>query len=65
MTPERAHVYWNGTFSEAEKAALVRTELPPALDRILGELRDRSPRQAMIWRRFSGSIRDIFFPTIF
>jgi len=41
MTPERAHVYWNGTFSEAEKASLVRTKLPPALDRILGELHDR------------------------
>ena len=23
MPPERAHVYWNGTFSDAEKAALV------------------------------------------
>jgi asparagine synthase (glutamine-hydrolysing) len=43
MTPERAHVYWNGTFSEAQKAILLRSELPPALDRILGELRDRAP----------------------
>ena len=42
MAPERAHVYWNGTFSEAQKAALVRAGLPPALDRILGELRNRS-----------------------
>jgi asparagine synthase (glutamine-hydrolysing) len=42
MSSERAHVYWNGTFSEAEKPALVRSELPPALDRILGELRDCS-----------------------
>ena len=42
MTPDRAHVYWNGTFSEAQKTALLRSELPPALDRILGELRDRS-----------------------
>ena len=43
MTPDRAHVYWNGTFSEQQKANLLRSELPPALDRILGELRDRSP----------------------
>ena len=44
MAPERAHVYWNGTFSEAQKAALLRSGLPPALDRILGELRDRETR---------------------
>ena len=42
MTPERAHVYWNGTFSEAQKRALLRVELPPALNCVLGELRDRS-----------------------
>ena len=24
MPPERAHVYWNGTFSDAEKATLLR-----------------------------------------
>jgi asparagine synthase (glutamine-hydrolysing) len=42
MTPDRAHVYWNGTFSEAQKRALLYVELPPALDRILGDLRDRS-----------------------
>jgi asparagine synthase (glutamine-hydrolysing) len=42
MTPERAHVYWNGTFSDVQKQALLRTELPPALNRVLGELRDRS-----------------------
>ena len=46
MAPERAHVYWNGTFSEAQKAALLRSELPPALDSILGELRDRTDRVA-------------------
>jgi asparagine synthase (glutamine-hydrolysing) len=45
MTPERAHVYWNGTFSEADKAALVRTKLPPSLNHILDELRDRSRGQ--------------------
>ena len=42
MTPDRAHAYWNGTFSEAQKAALLRAELPPALQCILGKLRDRA-----------------------
>jgi asparagine synthase (glutamine-hydrolysing) len=42
MAPERAHVYWNGTFSEAQKAALLRSELPPALERILTKLHDRT-----------------------
>jgi asparagine synthase (glutamine-hydrolysing) len=41
MRADRAHVYWNGTFSEAQKRALLRLELPPALDNVLGELRDR------------------------
>lgn len=41
MTADRAHLFWNGTFSEAEKRALLRAELPPALDHILGGLRDR------------------------
>ena len=39
MSPERAHVFWNGTFSDKEKQALLKTQLPNALDRILGELR--------------------------
>ena len=38
MQPERAHVYWNGTFSDEEKAKLVRRRLPPALDATLQEL---------------------------
>jgi asparagine synthase (glutamine-hydrolysing) len=42
MTAERAHVYWNGTFSEKQKRAMLRTELPHALDSILDELRDGS-----------------------
>jgi len=45
MTPERAHVYWNGTFSEAQKRALVHEELPPALNVVLRKLRDRLPAQ--------------------
>jgi asparagine synthase (glutamine-hydrolysing) len=39
MSPERAHVYWNGTFSDAEKRSVMATELPGTLDQILGELR--------------------------
>ncbi len=42
MAPERAHVHWNGTFSDAQKAALVCVELPTALNNVLGELRSRS-----------------------
>jgi asparagine synthase (glutamine-hydrolysing) len=41
LTPEHAHVYWNGTFSDAQKAALLRVDLPPALDSVLHQLRDR------------------------
>jgi asparagine synthase (glutamine-hydrolysing) len=42
MSPERAHVYWNGTFSDQQKKALLRPELPSALGSILSELRERS-----------------------
>ena len=38
MPPEQAHVYWNGTFSEAEKALLVRDPLPGTFRRMLGGL---------------------------
>ena len=38
MTPARAHVYWNGTFSDAEKRALVCGPNPGALAAILDEL---------------------------
>jgi asparagine synthase (glutamine-hydrolysing) len=43
MAPERAHVHWNGTFSEAQKRSLLYPELPPALSGVLGKLRDRFP----------------------
>ena len=43
MPPERSHVYWNGTFSEAEKAAIVRPPLPEGLTGILGRLGKRLP----------------------
>ncbi len=43
MTPERAHIYWNGTFSDAEKRALLRAPLPPSLTGVLGRLRAALP----------------------
>jgi asparagine synthase (glutamine-hydrolysing) len=43
MPPERAHVYWNGTFSEAEKNTLLRVPLPGALSDHLARLRARLP----------------------
>jgi len=41
MPAGRAHVYWNGTFSDEEKAALVNMPLPAALADML---RDLSPQ---------------------
>jgi asparagine synthase (glutamine-hydrolysing) len=38
LNPSRAHTYWNGTFSDSEKAAIVRTRLPHSLDRVLQEV---------------------------
>lgn len=38
LPAERAHAHWNGTFSDHEKTALLRTALPRALDGIVGEL---------------------------
>ena len=40
MSPERAHVYWNGTFSDAEARSLSTIPLPNSLGKVLGELRD-------------------------
>ena len=42
MSPERAHVYWNGTFSDGQKRSLLRVPLPPALENILSEARKAS-----------------------
>jgi asparagine synthase (glutamine-hydrolysing) len=36
-----AHVYWNGAFSAEQKHELLSQPLPPALDRVLGELSGR------------------------
>jgi asparagine synthase (glutamine-hydrolysing) len=38
LAPERAHVYWNGTFSDAEKRSLLQIPLPASLHGILGVL---------------------------
>jgi asparagine synthase (glutamine-hydrolysing) len=43
MPPELSHVYWNGTFSEAEKAALLHTPLPGALTEVLARLQENLP----------------------
>jgi asparagine synthase (glutamine-hydrolysing) len=39
MPPEQAHVYWNGTFSEAEKLTLLQTQPTGAFDAMLADLR--------------------------
>ena len=38
ISPARAHVYWNGTFSDAAKQRLLRTPDPGALARTLADL---------------------------
>jgi len=37
MPSARAHVYWNGTFSDAEKSALLKQRLPNSLSQVLAE----------------------------
>lgn len=43
LPPEQAHVYWNGTFSEEEKALLLRVPLPGAFPGILSSLKRSLP----------------------
>lgn len=38
MPAERAHTFWNGTFSEAQKAAMLKVYLPGAFDQHLAQL---------------------------
>jgi len=45
LPPERAHVYWNGTFSEEQKRSLLQSPLPHSLDQILGDLREKLPSE--------------------
>jgi asparagine synthase (glutamine-hydrolysing) len=40
LPPDRAHVYWNGTFSSTEARALSAEPLPAALETALNGLRD-------------------------
>jgi len=43
LPAEESHVFWNGTFSESEKAALVRIPLPEAMPRLLSGLKKALP----------------------
>ena len=43
LPPEQAHVYWNGTFSETEKAALLRVPLPGTFANLLTGLKGSLP----------------------
>lgn len=47
MTPERAHVYWNGTFSDDEKRRLMAAALPDALGDVLAGLREKLPGEGV------------------
>jgi asparagine synthase (glutamine-hydrolysing) len=38
MPSARAHVYWNGTFSDTQKASLLKQKLPNSLNQLLAEL---------------------------
>ncbi|HET7872470.1 MAG TPA: asparagine synthase (glutamine-hydrolyzing) [Terriglobales bacterium] len=38
MSPERAHVHWNGAFSEEQKQELLAARIPSAVNGILSEL---------------------------
>jgi asparagine synthase (glutamine-hydrolysing) len=38
MSPERAHVYWNGTFADEDLRSIVNVPLPNTLAQILGQL---------------------------
>jgi asparagine synthase (glutamine-hydrolysing) len=38
MSPERAHVYWNGTFADEDLRTIAKTPLPDTLAQILGQL---------------------------
>jgi asparagine synthase (glutamine-hydrolysing) len=45
LAPWRAHVYWNGTFSDQEKQALCQNSLGGSLNEILGELSEKFPSE--------------------
>ena len=45
LAPWRAHVYWNGTFSEEEKQSLCQNSLGGSLNEILGDLSEKFPSE--------------------
>lgn len=52
MDAARAHVFWNGTFSDREKRKLVTADLPHALDKILWQCRQlpaNDPLSRHLW----------------
>jgi asparagine synthase (glutamine-hydrolysing) len=50
MPEARAHVFWNGTFSDDEKGTLLRVAMPSSLDRILRSLKQNGdPLASQIW----------------
>jgi asparagine synthase (glutamine-hydrolysing) len=57
MAADRAHVHWNGTFSDAEKHRLLEHRIPSTLHRTLRELHGLT--------RTAGLIRSISCRTIF
>ena len=58
LSPARAHVYWNGTFSDPEKQSLLRSPLPAALNSVLDRLNSR-PRSLASFLWFD---RQFFLP---
>jgi asparagine synthase (glutamine-hydrolysing) len=40
MPPERAHVYWNGTFAQTDLSAILYEPLPTTLDSVLSEMKN-------------------------
>ena len=58
FSPARAHVYWNGTFSDAEKQSLVNRKLPAALHSALAGIASRPHALA----DFLGFDRQYFLP---
>src|SRR5277367_5256397 len=62
MSPERAHVFWNGTFSDEKRALLLQTQLPNALDGILGDLRAKFTTSADPYAPFLWFDQKYFLP---
>ena len=61
MSPERAHVYWNGTFSDDQKRRMSGSQLPEALESVLAPLRGLSSEGGDL-RRFMWFDQRYFLP---